>query len=286
MYPTRTDLHPSDPYFPGIRQASPGILVSVVLAHLMLKFLYFSSWFLHTIALPVENLTNGYLPPATLAGLISLVVLVAGIMMCLGSLRLADLGLDKKGLLVGMAALGLVVGAVHLLGGVAVLLTDLTLQVTNYPTGQVIVATLDSFVGAAITEEVFYRGFLLVQVYFLLCGRTQKPRSTCLVLSLVLTQAYFGVNHLGSALRMDLALPTILGYLGHAGLVGAMLAVLFIRTRSIFVPMVAHGLLNLPITAIELPIDADLLTLVVVCLLMLGLPYVYSRDSRRFVFTG
>ena len=81
---------------------------------------------------------------------------------------------------------------------------------------------------------------------------------------------------------MGLAPVAATGYLLHATLVGILLAVLFIRSGSIIVPIVAHGLLNLPISFLPSAVDPQIVMLVLICAAMLVLPYCYSAQSRRF----
>lgn len=298
--PVAETVRSIDPFFGSIRQASPRIVTAVIVTHLLLKLVIFSQFFLKSVALPVEAATGGIITPVTLAGSISTVVLVGVLMMVVGSLRLSDLGFSRNDLKTGLVTVACLLIAVHLFAIVLLVAAGETFRVTPYPVGQLLLAISDAFLGAAVVEECLYRGFLLVQVYYLLSDHVQpwlaktvspslltsslltSSRGMSLVASIILTQAYFGINHIGSAMRMGLEAPVMVGYIFQCAFVGMMLAVVFIRTRSLAVAIVAHGMLNLSLSVIDVPFDTRMLTLVAVCLLMMCLPYIYHRDHRRF----
>ena len=88
-----------------------------------------------------------------------------------------------------------------------------------------------TIVGAAFGEEVFFRGFAFERLHRLIGTST---RATIAIV--VLTSVVFGLVH-----YPDQALPGV----QQAAIVGLVYGAIYVRTRSLAMPMVAHAAFNL-----------------------------------------
>jgi len=263
--------------FGPTRRVGPGMVVVLVVAHLVLKAVFFSQWFLREVALPIESATRGLITPDALAGSIQLVLLVMlGVVVCCG-MSPSELGLRRPGAMRSLTVIAIIFTGAWL--GCALLGATMSTPNGLRPaaaTGLVLEAT----VGSALGEELFYRGFLLSQVFlFLRQKRGCWTSGRTLVVALASVQVYFALNHLPAAMRAGLSAETATLWLLHAALVGAMFAVLFLHTGSLVLSIGAHALLNLSIPFLDSPVDPALLVLVLVCIAMLAGPWLFSRET-------
>lgn len=255
-------------------------LALALAAHAGLKTLFFWRPYQAQIALPVELATGGLITTVTLAGILSWLVLVGAVMLGTGRLRPAHLGLTWTTLREAIPVLG---GLWLLAQIVQVLLGTASGGAAFAPSAPGLAAALgqrlQAVVGSGLLEETIYRGFLLVQLYGLLRLRVDRDRAVAW--AIVLSSAYFGINHLPAGLRSGLPLPEALVFVGHSALVGALFAVLYLRTGNLFVAAGAHALINDPVPLFAAPVDPSLVVLVAVAALMLAWPTL----ARRYRFT-
>ncbi|MCD7776516.1 MAG: CPBP family intramembrane metalloprotease [Firmicutes bacterium] len=87
-------------------------------------------------------------------------------------------------------------------------------------------------------EETAYRGIITVTVMEL-CGGTKKR----LLYSLIISSAAFGVSHIFNLLA-GAGVGATLMQVGYSSLIGAMCAVVMVKTRSIILPVVIHSIYN------------------------------------------
>lgn len=253
------------------------ILVLALGAHAALKALFFWRPYLYQVALPLEAATGGLVTTVTLAGILSWLVLVGVVMLGLGRLRPADLGLTGQAL---REALPVLVGLWALAQVAHVLLSASSpaLASTAPTFGAALGLRLQAVVGSGLLEETLYRGFLLVQLYALL--RTRVSRDQAVVWAVVASSLYFGLNHVPAGLRAGLPLSEALGFALYSGLVGGMFAVLYLRTGNLFVAAGAHAFINDPVPLIAAPVDPSVVALTAAAALMLAWPAL----ARRFRF--
>lgn len=279
MYPHPESIDDTlmDDTFGPTRRAPLLLLASLVAAHVSLKALFFSEGFLYNVALPFEAATNGLITPATLAGSIQLALLMILGAAVIGRFSWSQLGLRFDGqrlALTLLAVLTSLVFLVCLLLGASLSFDAASLRTTT-------AALLQSVVGSSLSEELFYRGFLLVQVHLLIRkSRPASSTSTSLVWSLLIVQSYFALNHVPAAMRAGLSLEVMLPWIIQTALVGAMLSVLFIQTRSLVLSVGAHALLNLSVPFLSSPVEPALVALLLVCGAMLAGPWLFERDLK------
>ena len=269
------------PVASSVPVVSAATLALVLGAHAALKALFFWAPYQTHVALPVEAATGGLVTSVTLAGLVSGAVLVGLLMMGVAGLRARDVGLsgaafwDALPILLWVWILAQAVQAVwgSASGTVALAQPPPDLSAAL---GQRVQAVF----GSGLIEEVFYRGFLLVQVYGLFRRRAGRERA--LVGAVVATSVYFGLNHVPAGLSMGLPPAELALYAFHCALVGSLFAALFLRTGNLFLAAGAHALVNDPIPFFAPPLDPSLVMLVGVCVLVLAWPALARRFREVF----
>lgn len=257
------------------------VLGLVLGAHVALKGLVFWPPFQTGVALPVEARTGGAVTAVTVAGLLSWTVLVGLLMGGVAALRPRHVGLSAGAFWEALPILlwvWILVQAAHVAmgaasGTVSIVPTSLDLSAS---VGQ----RVEAVVGSGLLEEVFYRGFLLVQAYGLL--RRRMGRERALALAVVASSVYFGLNHIRAGLRAGLSPAEVAAFAVHCALVGALFAALFLRTGNLFIAAGAHALINDPLPFVDPPVDPSLTMLVGVCVLALAWPALAQRFREVF----
>lgn len=247
--------------------------------HTALKGLFFWRPYLHQVALPIEAATAGLVTTVTLAGVISWVALGA-VVLGVARLRPAHVGLRTGALREAvpvLVGLWLVSQALHV-----AIEPRASIVPTDWFAGGLWPALgqrVQSVVGSGLLEETIFRGFLLVQVYALCRGRLGRERA--LAWAVVLSSAYFGLCHIPAGLRGGLSVLEASGFALYSGLVGAMFAVLYLRTGNLFVAAGAHALINDPVPVVAPTVDPSVVVLIASATLMLAWPAL----ARQFRFT-
>jgi len=101
-----------------------------------------------------------------------------------------------------------------------------------------LIVILHPFIGTGLFEEVFYRGLVLK---ILLKKNGDSKRG--IIFACVVSSAIFGLLHITNVFAGAPILPTISQVI-HATAVGLFFAVIFLRTRKLWIPILLHGLLN------------------------------------------
>jgi membrane protease YdiL (CAAX protease family) len=207
-----------------------------------------------------------------------LIVAVVGVIFGLGRVQPADVGLrrDKlgEGVIVTMAVWSLmqlieVAGDVVTSGPVTI-----APSWTRNGIGSTLAWTGVMFLGAALYEEIAYRGFLFPQLYLKIRG-THRAR---LSIALVLSQAVFAASHIpahvairnlsGSALWTTVVLQ---------GITGVLLVLLYLRTRNLWISIGIHGLANAPTPLVAGASGFETFLI----MLVIGWPWIARRPQHR-----
>ena len=276
------------PLFDGVKAAPLAVVVLCLLTHAALKAVFFSAAFQLGVAQPVYLATRGLMTPVLLAGIIEWIVLILGMLLLVGNLRLRDLGLERRqalhAIVIVLALWVVLQGVTALMGGVlngeVALRSDRIQMLPLDGLGR----RLQALFGSGLIEEVLYRGFLLTQVYLLLQRRMEARRA--LLLATVLSSVYFGVNHIPAALQMAITPLDVIVYVGHVTLVGGLFAALFLRTGNLLVAAGAHALINDPVALFATPFDPALAALIGVAALLLSWPFLHRRFSAVFTLNA
>lgn len=207
-----------------------------------------------------------------------LIVAVGGVIVGLGRLRPADVGLRRDNLAEGIivtTAVWSLMQLIELVGDIAT-----TGTVTIAPSwirngiGSTLAWTVAMFLGAALYEEIAYRGFLFPQLYVKI-GGTHRAR---LWIALLVSQVVFAASHIpahvtlrhlsGSALWTTVVLQ---------GITGGMLALLYLRTRNLWISIGIHGLANAPTPLVAGASGFEMFLII----LVIGWPWLARRPQHR-----
>jgi hypothetical protein len=284
MHPWKATFQVNDQTFGRTVVAPLPLLLLLLATHVALKALFFSDWFLQSVALPLEAWTEGAIRPATLAGSVQLVLLVGLGVLYLGRLKPVHFGLRLE----GTPRLALLVAAIWVVAHLVCLGLGARPSGLSNSMPLVIGGILEATAGSAVPEELFYRGFLLVQVFLLFRLRAVRwSPDVCLAVSVILVQLYFAAHHIPAAMRAGLPIDTALLWLTQTALVGGMMAALFIQTGNVVMAVAAHTLINLSIPILDSPVPPQLVLLVLVCVTMLTGRWIFGRDLLgRQVLSG
>ena len=264
---------------------APAVLALFLLAHAALKALFFSGWWLHSVALPLEIATGGLVTTVLAAGIVSWIVLVGIVIIALARVAPAEVGLEASRLRDGAAILlGLWVLTQAACAAVGLASGGLAVETTprlGGPTAALGVR-IEAILGSGLIEEVIYRGFLQTQLFLL--ARRHLSRDAALAVALTAASLYFGLNHIPAGLRMGLDGPAVAGYALQCTLVGALFGTLYVRTGNLFVAAAAHALLNDPLTVVASPVDPKLFVMIAACGMLLAWPWLSRRIGGVFSY--
>jgi membrane protease YdiL (CAAX protease family) len=113
---------------------------------------------------------------------------------------------------------------------------------TTLPSSYLVTSFLVHVLGSALAEETFFRGILLPQVY-LRCARV-VPRALALALAIVVSNALFLLSHVPVLWSQPTLDPGLAGQLLWIGGFGAILTVVFLVSRNVFLCVGLHALWN------------------------------------------
>jgi membrane protease YdiL (CAAX protease family) len=102
-----------------------------------------------------------------------------------------------------------------------------------------LIVVLHPFIGTGLLEEVLYRGLVLK----ILLGKTGSSKRG-IFFACVVSSVIFGVSHIVNLLNGAPVLQTLTQMIMGMG-IGLFFAAVFLRTRSLLIPILFHGLLNL-----------------------------------------
>jgi membrane protease YdiL (CAAX protease family) len=103
------------------------------------------------------------------------------------------------------------------------------------PEGRLFSWLIYQFIGVAVAEEIFFRGYLQSNMLRLLALTLQKKGVFCIWMSVIVSAAVFAVSHcvlLGNLTAMITFFP------------GLIFGWLFVKSRSLLAPILFHGLAN------------------------------------------
>ncbi len=281
-------LKPSLPWLRTVRPVSLLLLSLFLGLNTALLLVFRTAAFHQYVSGPVESGTGGLVSHVLLVNLIAGAVLIIGLVVGLGGLRWRDVGMP-----LGWR------GAWQVLNAVLVTYTLWALaQLIAALHGWAVPGTLDYnpdwigftdeyrstladsvavFFGSALVEEVKYRGFLLAQLFLLanhwaLFGTGRSAVRRRLWGAIIGSQLVFGLNHVPAGLDTGLDGWTLLLYIAQVGFVGAVFAVLYLRTGNLFIVVGAHALINDPMPMYLSTLDPRFVSLALVLALLLAWP--------------
>ena len=237
---------------------------------------------------PLSRATAGLVQPTLVVNAFGLAITLV-IVVRIGRLRLRDLGLRADHLVPGVfgalaywLALQLVIGAV----GLALTGTLAASSVWEDHTPTLTVGALAAqLLGAALDEEVLYRGLLLVQLYLLLRASALRP-TLAMGVAVALSSAYFSLMHVPSLLYhgydMAFDLPRLF-------VAGALYALLYVYSGNLPFVVGVHALGNWNMPLAESGVDSGMVAFLfrmAVVALWSGLVLMRRRNANRAAVLG
>jgi membrane protease YdiL (CAAX protease family) len=153
-----------------------------------------------------------------------------------------------KGLLIGWFNIAFAVGAFSL---TLFSLPENSLIMPN--PFALIVTVLHPFLGTGIFEEVLVRG-LILKILLLTMGHTKEG----IIKACLISSAIFGGVHIGNIIVVGEFLPVIAQVI-YATFIGVFYAALFLRTKTLWVPILLHGLTNVSNQIFNVILSPDVL---------------------------
>lgn len=253
---------PPEPLAPGSLTApggtlAPGLLSAPLLALVIIADFVLTAGAVGVFALgwlePVERATGGLFDQTLIANLILFAVVVVGIVFGLGRLRPRDVGLRASQ--IGPAALAVILIWVWMQVAIGVwsLATGqgLAIDATWAKFGALAVLgnAFGQFFGNALYEETVWRGVTLPQFYRRCAARWPAKRGlsmAALIAALVISQGLFALRHIPVRLWQGASLNDLPAEIGQLLVVGVVFALLYLRTRNLFLVIGVHALYNAP----------------------------------------
>lgn len=199
---------------------------------------------------PLALASQGLLQPGLIAYLVKIPLFLT-LLFWGGQLRPKDLGLRKSQLPVGIAVMILLWLVVQGIGLAATLIvTDGLALAPRWAQADLFRMAGIQVANAAnvLFEETFFRGFLLIQFYLWLGKRDGASSSQGRIfLAVMISQLIFAFSHIPIRLYQDMPFAS-LAYDQFMLLgLGALYALIFLRSTNLFVAMAVHFLANTPI---------------------------------------
>lgn len=207
-----------------------------------------------------------------------LIVAVVGVIFGFGRLRAVDVGLrrDKlgEGLIVTVAVWSLM-QVIELIGDIA---TTGTVAIApswiSNGIGSTLAWTAAMFLGAALYEEIAYRGFVFPQLYLKIRG-THRARFW---IALLFSQIVFAASHIPAHVTLrNLSGSALWTTVVLQGIIGGMLVLLYLRTRNLWISVGIHGLVNAPTPLVAGASGSETFLII----LVIGWPWIARRPQHR-----
>lgn len=192
----------------------------------------------------------GVIPLLALGTLLRLVVGVGFLILWLGKLRLADVGVTPDRLWAGLVLTTAVWALAQAVGLFLGLAESGTVRFhpdwADQGSTALLTRLLSQVMAVALIEEISYRGYLLPQLYLKMAAWWPHRRELRLALALLLSQSLFALLHLPFLLSVGVSasdLPLVVPVIGVFGL---FFSAVYLRTNNLFFAMGIHALVTAP----------------------------------------
>ncbi len=145
-------------------------------------------------------------------------------------------GLQRKGLLLGLKKYGVQGVAISLVGFVAFYVGLMPLD-ANPSIAKVLIEGVIYYIGVAIIEELFIRGLLLNYIEKLFC----KSKNSTMI-AVVASSVIFGLGHIPGTIGMS-PLVTVSKVVWTIGM-GVFFGTVYKKTANLWAPIIIHFLIN------------------------------------------
>lgn len=230
---------------------------------------------------PIYEATNGLIGGTLIASGLHGLVIVLGLLMLVGRMRASEFGVVTAQIGQGVFVLALVWLALNVISVVVVLVTGQALSWDSRWAEWGVLAVLGSLIGQvfgnALVEEIQYRGFLLPQFWHKLRALADRPRLR-VVLAVALMGAIFSLSHIPNRIVHQQPFDDWAMLFG----MGALFALIYLRTENLFVAVALHALHNAPTLLFASPLDYALPIMVLDALVVVFWPQIAGFYGRLF----
>lgn len=230
---------------------------------------------------PIAAATNGLINETLIANLAIVLIEIVVVVLWLGKLKLADIGLIWSKLFQGLIftfALWVLIAITESIISLQQIGTVRLFPNWNQAGPALIGAFLAQALGNALREEVGYRGFLLPQLHLKFSAHWPGQTRLCLLAALVISQSAFSLMHI--PVRLSTAGQITVTELLRLFALGVVFAIIYLRTQNLFLAIGVHTLANAP-TAVVVP-RADMFVLLLIFTLVLVLVWpLLTRQRTR-----
>ncbi|AKM17616.1 MULTISPECIES: CPBP family intramembrane glutamic endopeptidase [Geobacillus] len=116
--------------------------------------------------------------------------------------------------------------------------------------------------GVGLPEELLIRGVMFTQLYALFLIKFPFKKKQSILMSLIISQVFYGMNHLPKLLEFEMGWD----YLIRTFMLGIFFVLVYLRTGSIYVSILVHGLMDYHVPLFYskeiIPYTEDIATLV------------------------
>ncbi|MEM7202079.1 MAG: CPBP family intramembrane glutamic endopeptidase [Planctomycetota bacterium] len=229
------------------RRVAPAIVLAALLLQAALTSLINLWLFPAEVLNPIAQATKGLLMPTLVANWILLGLVIGGVVMGWGRLRWRDLDLDH-----GLRHALLISVAVWVIAQLLMLATGTTTVDPRWSQSPVAQAGnfLAQALGNALYEETLFRAFLIWQVAWWLSRRSSAERisSGQLSVAVIVSQVVFALQHIPNRIMKGAysSVADVLQDQTQLFLAGVVFAILYVRTRNLWLCVFLHALVNRP----------------------------------------
>jgi uncharacterized protein len=246
--------------------------------------LTFTVLILFPLALRSGSMARVILPPwlENLVPFGTLLILgVGGVLVGVGKLRGRDLGLGRRALARAALTVAVVWLAIQGLAAIMALVTTGALSLDDRwirpGVGPTLLWATVMFLGTALFEEIAFRGFLYPQLVLKLRRRMSSELRVAWLAGLV-SQVVFAASHLpGHLIIRELPGGALWTQVVFQGIAGALLLLLYLRTRNLWIVVGLHGLANAPTPLVPGTISWEIPLLV----LLVAWPWLARKSEHR-----
>lgn len=232
------------------KETSLTIILICMVFHIIARTFTYSFIFKYGIFYFIKQATSGLINDTLIINVLSALFILFLIIVKFGNLRLQDLGLKKQGILSGIFA--------FLMLSLLILISDFITGTKifgygyGYGYGYIVLwwnsnsltSRIGEFVaqifGNCLFEELFFRGFLLVQIW----KKLQKFKGG-FIYSLLLSQILFALVHIPGFIASGYSLSLSIICLTEVFINGLLLAYTYIVTRNIYLSIAIHLIMDM-----------------------------------------
>ncbi|MBN1859141.1 CPBP family intramembrane metalloprotease [Candidatus Bipolaricaulota bacterium] len=230
---------------------------------------------------PIVRATHGWIQPTLIVNLGLIVVLVFGVVGLGGHVSPRKLIGAPRHTVRATGWTAALWGITQLVGAVALLIRG---ELAFHPSWSTQGASwllgglLAQLAGNALFEEIAFRGFLLPQAHRRL-STIHRP-ALRIFIAVLISQAVFALIHIPNRIYAGLPLAAYpMDLLRLLGL-GALFAVIYLRTGNLFLAVGIHALLNRPTPLVDFSSSSTVL-LVLTALLLIVWPWISRNHGGR-----